>query len=106
LTAKTEPENDGKTADNAFEINCDRVRTPAERTLAFAAARRSQQSGMNEERSDIVFSSLLSTISVGDRVYKVRVFRADRYQYGWQRACQNGCFLTIRTDFTFPGMVC
>ncbi|ECK0325672.1 hypothetical protein FQS32_17270 [Salmonella enterica subsp. enterica] len=26
MTAKTEPENDGKTADNAFEINCDRVK--------------------------------------------------------------------------------
>ncbi|EKC2601454.1 hypothetical protein OOO56_003317 [Salmonella enterica] len=38
-TAKIETENDGKTAGNAFEINCDRVRTPAERTLAFEAAR-------------------------------------------------------------------
>ncbi|ECR8695049.1 hypothetical protein F2E65_18705 [Salmonella enterica] len=82
MTAKIETENDGKTAGNAFEINCDRVRTSAERTLAFAAARRSQQSGMNEERSDIVFSSLLSTISVGNPVYKMRVFRAGRYQHG------------------------
>ncbi|EDM4329893.1 hypothetical protein CSU02_17835 [Salmonella enterica subsp. enterica serovar Adjame] len=39
LTAKIETENDGKTAGNAFKINCDRVRTPAERTLAFEAAR-------------------------------------------------------------------
>ncbi|EJS3013004.1 hypothetical protein NW381_004545 [Salmonella enterica] len=39
LTAKIETENDGKTAGKAFEINCDRVRTPAERTLAFEAAR-------------------------------------------------------------------
>ncbi|ABX84794.1 conserved hypothetical protein (plasmid) [Yersinia pestis KIM D27] len=37
---------------------------------------------MNEERSDIVFSSLLSTISVGNPVYKMRVFRAGRYQHG------------------------
>ncbi|EKH8225379.1 hypothetical protein O9Z89_004313 [Salmonella enterica] len=29
MTAKTEPENDGKTADNAFEINCDRVKVTA-----------------------------------------------------------------------------
>ncbi|EPH3249162.1 hypothetical protein QCC96_003808 [Enterobacter hormaechei] len=26
---QTEPENDGKTADNAFEINCDRVKVTA-----------------------------------------------------------------------------
>nr|AFK90089.1 hypothetical protein [Salmonella sp. 14] len=39
MTAKIETENDRKTAGNAFEINCDRVRTPAERTLAFEAAR-------------------------------------------------------------------
>ncbi|WP_050556704.1 hypothetical protein, partial [Yersinia pestis] len=49
---------------------------------ATVAARRSQQSDMNEERSDIVFSSLLSTISVGNPVYKMRVFRAGRYQHG------------------------
>ncbi|EGM1628030.1 hypothetical protein IRP16_004632, partial [Salmonella enterica] len=29
MTAKTEPENDGKTADNAFEVNCDRVKVAA-----------------------------------------------------------------------------
>jgi len=29
FTAKTETENDGKTADNAFEINCDRVKVTA-----------------------------------------------------------------------------
>ncbi|EBP0013792.1 hypothetical protein HX37_24260 [Salmonella enterica] len=53
-----------------------------EASLFCTAARRSQQSGMNEERSNIVFSSLLSTISVGNPVYKMRVFRAGRYQYG------------------------
>jgi hypothetical protein len=45
LTAKIETENDGKTAGNAFEINCDRVRTPAERTLAFEAARLQRHGG-------------------------------------------------------------
>ncbi len=49
---------------------------------ATVAARRSQQSAMNEERSDIVFSSSLSTISVDNPVYKMRVFRAGRYQHG------------------------
>ena len=29
MTAKNEPENNGKTADNAFEINCDRVKVTA-----------------------------------------------------------------------------
>ena len=29
MTAKTEPENDGKTAENAFEIHCDRVKVTA-----------------------------------------------------------------------------
>ncbi|ECR8540765.1 hypothetical protein IAJ99_003836 [Salmonella enterica] len=29
MTAKTKPENDGKTANNAFEINCDRVKVTA-----------------------------------------------------------------------------
>ncbi|RSV97750.1 hypothetical protein EGH51_24025 [Klebsiella aerogenes] len=29
MTAKFEPENNGKTADNAFEINCDRVKVAA-----------------------------------------------------------------------------
>ncbi|EDV0264055.1 hypothetical protein YM80_004757 [Salmonella enterica subsp. salamae] len=29
MTAKNEPENDGKTADNAFEINCDRMKATA-----------------------------------------------------------------------------
>ncbi|EAB1738882.1 hypothetical protein O3L50_004081 [Salmonella enterica] len=29
MTAKTEPENDGKTADKAFEKHCDRVKVTA-----------------------------------------------------------------------------
>ena len=29
MTAKNEPENDGKTADNAVEIHCDRVKVTA-----------------------------------------------------------------------------
>ncbi|EFA5184883.1 hypothetical protein EZ106_20870 [Escherichia coli] len=59
MTAKTEPENDGKTADNAFEINCDRVKVTAftlplhqprpgySRGTAFAAGR----TGLNSPRS-------------------------------------------------------
>ncbi|EAM2857768.1 hypothetical protein AIR33_23990 [Salmonella enterica] len=56
MTAKNEPENDGKTADNAFEINCDRVKVTAftlplhqprpgySRGTAFAAGRTSRNS--------------------------------------------------------------
>ncbi|EKA6388988.1 hypothetical protein OL119_001054 [Salmonella enterica] len=59
MTAKNEPENDGKTADNAFEINCDRVKVTAftlplyqprhgySRGTAFAAGR----TGHNSPRS-------------------------------------------------------
>ena len=39
MTAKNEPENDGKTADNASEKNCDRVKVTAPASLAYAAAR-------------------------------------------------------------------
>ncbi|EDQ2288668.1 hypothetical protein SR02_004028 [Salmonella enterica subsp. arizonae] len=43
MTAKNEPENDGKTADNAFEINCDRVRMVAK--PPFSAQRPGYSSG-------------------------------------------------------------
>jgi len=38
--------------------------------------------GVNVERSDIVIASLLSTISVGNPVYKMGVFRPGRYLHG------------------------